>query len=881
MKRHLILLALLLLTLSAAKAQITISGTVRHARTQQGVADVNVMLQRMDGKAMYTYMITRPDGSYSLTYEGQADSLIVAITGFNIKAAHKAVAAVTQRVDFTTENSELSIREVVVKAPPITRQSDTVTYAVSKFSDITDRSIADVLKKMPGVEVDKSGLIKVHGEPISKLYIEGLDMLGGRYGLATNNIQAKDIASVQILENHQPVKALRDVIRPTNAAINLKLKESSKGTWNGTLQLGAGYKPWMWNAEATAMYFGRKFQTLNTYKTNNSGDDVGNELTSHYGGLDPASSMLGVQTPTIPPLEKKRYLDNNIHAISLNAIRKIDDDVTVTANGTYKHDYQTSTGSSTTTYYLPEEAPLTIVEQTYAALRSDVMETSLEYKSNANKSYLTDKVAFGGTWERDFGEVLNDGEPVSQRFRLPRITVSNKFHGLKRLNKISFNFTSTTDYNTQPSTLRISPLLYPEIFGDETVDYGNAVQSLASKRFRSQNSAYFSCSVKRWTFFLNTSFNAHLEWLDTSLNPMNDAGVEAPTTDIFRNDIYFRKLDAIAGPTVSYRRGDRFYFSLYLPVDFMSMGIHDDIRGHARHLNRVLVNPSLNLNGMINHNLKYSAYATYRTTYGGLYDSYGGYIMTDYRRISSKEGEISRTGTQDYSASLNYGNAIRALFGTLSASYSRSSRNLMYGTQYIGTLSQIESYAIDNDSENVSLNARISKRFDGISTTVTASGSFLRSWIDVLRQGEIMQTSSDLYSAGLSVNTRFSHAVRLDYTADYSRSRSYIAGGEPLAPIDIVTQHADLYFIIAKRYVVQLSGEHYYNGSISHGDRSMFFADASFSIKTKRVEYMILAQNLLDTNTFRSAAYNDITNYVYAFKLRPASVMFKVKFSLK
>ena len=239
-------------------------------------------------------------------------------------------------------------------------------YTVAKYADVTDRSIGDVLRKMPGIEVAKSGEVKYNGKAINKFYIEGLDMLEGRYGIATNNVRAQDIASVEVYENHQPIKALKDLVASNQAALNLKLKKEARGTWNSTLQLGAGYKPWMWNAEATAMYFGRNFQTIDTYKTNNTGDDVSRELTSFYDGLDATSSLLGIHRPTEPSLDKERYLDNEIHTVSTNAIVKLRKDLELTANAHYIHDFQTSEGGSITTYYLPDAVPLVIEEQTFA-----------------------------------------------------------------------------------------------------------------------------------------------------------------------------------------------------------------------------------------------------------------------------------------------------------------------------------------------------------------------------------------------------------------------------------------------------------------------------------------------------------------------------------
>jgi len=65
-------------------------------------------------------------------------------------------------------------------------------------------------------------------------------MLDGRYGQATNNIAPQDVASVEVMENHQPIKALKDIVFSDRAAINLRLKPHAKARWTGTLRGGAG-----------------------------------------------------------------------------------------------------------------------------------------------------------------------------------------------------------------------------------------------------------------------------------------------------------------------------------------------------------------------------------------------------------------------------------------------------------------------------------------------------------------------------------------------------------------------------------------------------------------------------------------------------------------
>lgn len=73
---------------------------------------------------------------------------------------------------------------------------DTLNYNVASYTQQGDRVIGDVLKKMPGIVVSKDGGISFNGKNISNFYVEDMDLLQGRYGLATNNINAKDVTTI-------------------------------------------------------------------------------------------------------------------------------------------------------------------------------------------------------------------------------------------------------------------------------------------------------------------------------------------------------------------------------------------------------------------------------------------------------------------------------------------------------------------------------------------------------------------------------------------------------------------------------------------------------------------------------------------------------------
>lgn len=866
--------------------QVVISGKVTDSKTGKAVPDVNVLLLTKDGKSIFSYTITGEDGSYRLSCSSATDSLMLKLTGFNIKEQQQIIARKTQTVELKTEEQSLSIREVTVKAAPIVRRSDTVNYYVANFIDSLDRSIGDVLKKMPGIEVGESGEIKYLGKAINRFYVEGLDLLKGRYGLGTNNIRAKDIASVQVLENHQPIKALKDIEFSEHPAINLKLRESAKGTFNSMIQAGGGYRPAMWNGELIAMLFGRKFQTLNTYKTNNTGEDVSRELQSLYGGLDATASLLGILAPGAPAIDRQRYLNNNVHAVSVNTLNVLKNDYQLNINGSYLHDRQLSEASSVTTYYFQDSSPLVIPEKSSASRKTDQVNLGIELAANTEKMNLKNNLTLEGSRNIDHGQMLKALDTVQQDYSGPAsVRVRNVFNLVKPFPSLRFFVSSVTDFSETPSTLKVTPLLYPGIFGPDIVAAGGAFQELDSRRFSTINTASMHKTVRGWTFSLLGNANWQREQMTARLSPLEENPRDTTVPDSLQNNLLWNKMDIILSPGVTFRSSGRFQWDagINCSLNFMNLTLKSlPENAILQQMSRFYLNPRLNINATLSNNMKMSANAVTSHITGGLYETYTGYIMTDYRTVQNRSGIISESRYTSCSVTLNYGNAILSLFGGLEALYWINKSNVLYGTEYSGSLSRLTAYAFDNIAKGFRSSASFGKRFDVIATTVTLKAGFNYSLRDILRQGALMNTTSRTYNTGLEVTSRIGESVIAEYSGTwYNNCSRIVDDSQKIDPIQMLTQKATAKYIITKKWSCSLSAEHSYNSSITSGDRNMFFLDIQTRYKTRRFDYTLEARNLLNTKYFNTASYSDITAYIYSYSLRPFSVLLKVRFSIR
>ena len=148
----------------------------------------------------------------------------------------------TTKVDMVLTPKAVSLKEVTVKPDPLRQKGDTLSHNLASFLGKGDVTLEDGLKRLPGVDVSQNGGISYMGKPISQFNIEGMDLLGGKYNLATRNIPADYVTNVEIVRNHHSRRVEKDV--PSNeVSMNIKLSNKAKFKPFGQEEAGAGIAP--------------------------------------------------------------------------------------------------------------------------------------------------------------------------------------------------------------------------------------------------------------------------------------------------------------------------------------------------------------------------------------------------------------------------------------------------------------------------------------------------------------------------------------------------------------------------------------------------------------------------------------------------------------
>ena len=465
-------------------------------KKQQPIQDVSVMLMLPKDSTIIGYVMSDENGSYKLTYNGNVEHLLIAISAFDIKQQFKKVDNRTQRVNFVADEGSIVIEEVIVKPTKMWGGKDTINYSVAAFKSKKDIVIGDVLKKIPGINVKESGEITYKGKAINKFYIENMDMLQGRYGIATTNVSADDISTVQVLENHQPIKALDKTEFSNSAAINLKIKEGKKGIFSIMAMLGLGMdKGLLWQEELTGMYFGKGRQHLSTYKASNNGTDISKELRSFT-----ADNTIGelqithVQQPSPPSIRFERYNFNNTHAVTTSNLFKLKNEAEVNVNLIFYNNKDRRHSYARTSYLLPGDSIQVITEDISAQNTTNNIEGEFRYNLNKDRNYFNNYLNISANWDNGTGEVQTL-QQVGQQLDNKSFSANNTTHWIKRgETEKGMELLLKNVYHTQPHRLTISPGLYPDLFNNGT-DYDFLTQNVRYNAFASNNRFSFLSAI--------------------------------------------------------------------------------------------------------------------------------------------------------------------------------------------------------------------------------------------------------------------------------------------------------------------------------------------------------------------------------------------------
>lgn len=252
----LVFLLLSILTLHKSYSQeIELRGTVKDSlKTPLNYA--NVVVKPTNKNKSLQYTVTDEKGLYRLYFQ-KGDTVIITVSYLGyIPINFEFIANKSTTKHFIMKTSPEQLDEIIIEMP-VTVKGDTTTYRTDKFVTGEERKLKNVLKKLPGVEVDKNGNITVQGKKITKMLVDGKKFFGGNSKLAVDNIPADAVDKVQVIDNYNEVAFLKDLTDSDELAMNIELKEEKKKFTFGDVEVGKGNNEF-YKAHANIFYYSPK-----------------------------------------------------------------------------------------------------------------------------------------------------------------------------------------------------------------------------------------------------------------------------------------------------------------------------------------------------------------------------------------------------------------------------------------------------------------------------------------------------------------------------------------------------------------------------------------------------------------------------------------------
>jgi hypothetical protein len=857
-------------------SQTQITGTVLD-ENKKPLPNINILVSPHNKDFLIAFGVSDQLGKFKISVKVDADSLKIEATSMHYSNHSILVENKTQEILIELVPEVKNLDEFVVKADAIEKRGDTISYLVTSFANVQDRSIADVIKRMPGITVESSGRILYQGDPIQHLYVEGLDLMGGRYGMVTNNMPHTSVSTVEVLENHQPIKILEDLAPSDRASINIKLKNNVSTT--GTAKLGSGLNPLLWEANVTPMLFTRKYQMVGSYQANNAGEDVSTQLRMLGAGSGSVivssgqenPGILGMQTISPPDFTTNRFLDNNIHLVNANSLVKINRDMTLRANLFYIYDRQSQQGVTYRTLYTPTDT-LNFTEIVNNDFRYSYTQGEFTLNRNTKDNYLNNKTLFKAHFDRFSGVVNRDDSPLQQDLDNPFYAFSNNLSLIKPVNNKFLHISSDISYDQAPQNLLVSPGQFPALLND-SISYESIQQKSNLKNIAALHSVSFSSTYKRWTFTPKIGFDYKQNILDTDLF-LYRGDTRFATDSAFSNNLLGVNYNAYVQTKVVYKRGS-FTFTSDLPLNYININIEDSKLDKNRSIDGITFNPRVHLHYKISGFWQASGSYMYGTHFGEMQAMHFGYILKRHNSMQINDAPLSISKRHVLSANVSHRNPIESFFSSANYFFSVNNNNLMYDNTILDDGTSVLEYTeMPNTSYTHSISAQTSKFFRPIKSTISLNVRYNNNNRKQLVNSTLFTSTNNVYDISPRLSVKITEWLNTEYKSSVLYYDTYMESTK-INELLITKHFMNVLVFPARNQFLSIKGEYYY-----HEEKNNYFVDLQYryTITKRKIDIDFRWVNIFNNSSYRDyyvGAYSLVENH---YILRPSQFVLSVKF---
>ena len=890
MKRLLYIILYVVLTASAS-AQVKVTGRVIDLQ-QKPVSDVIVKM--VSGTKTLAFTSTNAKGEYALELKSATSgevSLQFTHISYEKESERLTLKERLTKVDMVLTPKDINLKEVTVKAPPLFQQGDTLTYNLASFLRKGDVTLEDGLKNLPGIDISDNGAISYMGKSISNFYIGGLDMLGGRYNLATKNIPAEYATQVDIMKHHKHRKI--DADEESDAvAINIKLSKKAQFKPFGQPELGIGIREddVLYAAGATGMMFADSFQLIASAKYGNNGNFGLHDMVNHSGG-DNFSSLATDKLPAWGQagcsVGESVYRTNAYG--SINGILKIDSVRQLRVNADYTYERMNSSATSEAYYYAGGDN-IYISESVNPLAKAHRPMLNIKFENNASNHYFSETFSARAQFlSNDCPTLtLSEGDDAvlnTQHRDATAINLSNNLWATIRKGKKKLSFTSNINFIRTPEVLMLmngrNSESHPSLLEDGRVvtdedEVNDISQSGQSTQLNTRHSTSLQVKLgSKWKIDMPIDLTANYNFIETEL--------VKPSVDDQSQRLSGWKLVPSINPSTSWTSADRkFYASMGIKMKVLGMNYLSHYNDKRTAMAELFAEPHLSLRYTFSATSELKLSSDFNNAAGDIMDLLTTPVQTDYRNTATASGVIGRS--QKWSTDLRYTKQVPLSYFTLAATanYNRGKRNVL--TSRIISQTTTESTAIFQDSHTQSANGgiNVSKNILPIFTKLSADANVSWSSSEYMMQNSLVTSYRTGYALHLKAEVTPVPWLELNingnYGKDFLRTESAKESSNRSSDNLRCTGSLAVFPVSA----IEIRGTYnFLHNMLEPGKyKNASMLSASVQYKTKWAVWRLTGDNLLNVRRYTSTSFIDTDRFVYSTNLVGRTVMLTCKLLL-
>lgn len=881
-----ILLFISLLFFKITYAQTTIHGIV--VNKNEEVIPFAIIEFAEENSSRSIYVSSNENGLFIIkNITTNKVTIEVSALGFSI---HKILldlkeTDINKQLKVILKEKNVKLKEVIIRTQkPLILKKDTIKFRTKYFTNGTEQSVEDLLKKIPGLQIASDGSIKVGNKEIEKLMIDGDDFFEKGYKILSKNMPAHPIEEVEILKNYSNNKLLKGIESSDKIALNLKLNNKSKRIWFGNINSDYGlFSENIYQLKINLMNFAKKNKYYFLTNFNNTGIDATGNIKSlinpirfnepsSIGDNQSVNNLLDLSIFT-PYLKKRRSNFNNAELVSLNAIFNPTKKLKIKTLGFFNWD-----------------------ETNFSRKKTEAVNTSaLNFINNENYQLSNKKRVFFGKLDLNYN--------------------LSKTKVLKAITKYSngtFNDASNLLFNTIAT---FENLQHKNYLFDQKINYTHKFRDkkvlLLTGRYinekKPQNYTVDKFLYKDLFPIFNTTNNVSQE----NINQMQFVGVNTHILDRkengnllelqlgneFRKDkltTSFTLLEntiALNKPSGYQNKTNYLVNNLYLKNKFQLKINNFDIVGKlnihqlfnqlennnaTKNQNPFFINPSIGLNWVINDKNKITSSYSFNIENAKILDVFNDFILTGFQSFSKSTGNFNQLNTSSFIFNHQFGNWSDQFFANTFIIHNKNHDFYSTNTNLNQKYSSTEKIFIKNRSF-ISLNSNLNYFFKSLSSNLKLDIGYTKSdFKNSINNAPLRKVVSNNYNVGLELRSSFKGII--NYHIGTKWTSTEITTTTNSSSTDTIS-FLDLSFNFNDKFNIQLQSEHYYFGNLeTNNNYFLLDFEAHYKLIKNKLTLGVTGKNLANIKKLKNFSVSDIGTSTTEYKLLPRFMLLKIEY---